>query len=171
MGVIVPLRRAGFRSIRGMRSFERAGDRTLLDGILTDPAAYCAAPEPTGARRPQSRDAPLDCLAGAAFARHFHSWRGASGKRYICSVFPIRDDAELGGLPEFDQAIALAVSCDGQGRRQKIAVLDLSWRDGRFAGDLRSAGEAISAGASEWHIHLLAGEGDARRAAIADIAS
>jgi hypothetical protein len=173
MGVIVPiiapLRRARFRPFRGARPVDRAFGGGLLDGVHIDHAADRAQAGQTSARRPQSRDAPLYCLAGAALDSHFHSWRGASGRRYICSVFPVCDGAELGGLPEFDGAIALAVSRDGGGLRQRIAVLDLCWRDGRFAGDWQAAGDALSAGACEWHIHLLAGDGDARRAAIADI--
>ncbi len=171
---IAPLRRGGFRPPRGVRSSDRAFGGALLDRIMAHRAADRPAAEaraPGGAHAPQRRDAPLDCLAGAALGSRFHSWRGASGRRYICSLFPVRAGAELGGLPEFDEAIALAVSRDGEGRRRRIAVLDLSWRDGRFAGDLRAAGDAVSAGASEWHIHLLAGDACARQAAIADLSA
>jgi hypothetical protein len=168
---IAPLRRGGFRPSRGVRSSDRTFGGALLDRIV----AHRAADHPLVASRAvqtsHSRDAPLDCLAGAALGARFHSWRGASGRRYICSVFPVCAGAELGGLPEFDEAVALAVSRDGEGRRRRIAVLDLCWRDGRFAGDLRAAGDAVSAGASEWHIHLLAGDACARRAAIADLSS
>lgn len=129
-----------------------------------------AAPEP-GPESTIGRDAPLGCLAGAPLAARFHSWRGASGRRYVCSIFPVRADAELGGLPDFDDAIALAVSSDGRGRRRRLAVIDLVRSEGRFAGDRRAAREALGAGASEWHVHLLAGDGDARRMAIKDIAS
>ena len=168
---IAPLRRAGFRPGRGTRSSDRAFGGALLDRIMARRAserAPAAAKAPGGARAPQRRDAPLDCLAGAALGAHFHSWRGASGRRYTCSVFPVRAGAEMGGLPEFDEAIAIAVSRDGEGRRRRIAVLDLCWRDGQFAGDVHAVGEALGAGASEWHIHLLTGDAGARQTAIAD---
>ena len=172
MGEVALLRHDFVRPRRGRRSPKRAKAEAAMADLFDDaapaPAQVPRRPAPEGAR---SREAPLGCLAGAPLAARFHSWRGASGRRYICSVFPVRDDAELGGLPDFEGAIALAVSRDGQGRRRRLAVLDLCWRDGQFAGDLRAAGDALGAGASEWHIHLLAEDGDARSAAIADIAS
>lgn len=120
--------------------------------------------------RPPLRDAPLDCLAGAtALASRFHSWRGLSGKRYICSVFRVHHAEHLGGLPEFESAIALAVSRDPRGWRQQIGVFDASWRDGRFAGDANDVADALRRGAREWHIHLLAEDSDERRAIIDDI--
>jgi len=167
--LIAPLRRAGFRPARSAPPRGRAFVGAAPDLIMAHRAADRAAAEHNAA---QDRDAPLGCLAGAALGARFHSWRGASGRRYVCPVFPVRADAELGGLPEFDEAIALAVSRDDKGRRRRIAFIDCCWRDGRFAGDACAVGEALSAGASEWHIHLLAnGGGGARQAAIADIAS
>jgi hypothetical protein len=142
-----------------------------LDRRLRERSEARATPPQSGGRHAPGCDAPLDCLAGGPLASRFHSWRGASGKRFVCSVFAVRDGAELGGLPEFESAIALAVARDARGQRQKIAVLDLSWRDGRFTGDLERAGDALRSGACEWHVHLLAAESAARCAAIADIAS
>ncbi|MGA2636221.1 hypothetical protein [Methylocella sp.] len=170
MGDIALLRQDFVRPRRSRGAPKRAKAEAAVADLFDDAVEASPPPRaaPAGAR---DREAPLGCLAGAALAPRFHSWRGASGRRYICSVFPVREDAELGGLPEFDDAIALAVSRDGRGRRRRVAVLDLSWRDGRFAGDIQAAGEALGAGACEWHIHLLAEDGEARRAAIADIAS
>jgi hypothetical protein len=173
MGEVALLRQDFVRPRRAKRPTKRAKAEAAMADLFDDAAPAPAAqkphrPAPEGVK---SREAPLGCLAGASLASRFHSWRGASGRRYICSVFPVRDDAELGGLPDFESAIALAVSRDGRGRRRRLAVLDLCWRDGRFAGDWQAAGDALGAGASEWHIHLLAEDGDARSAAIADIAS
>jgi hypothetical protein len=175
MGEVALLRQDFVRPRRAKRPAKRAKAEAAMADLF-DEAATAPAPAAQLPRRPtpeaaRSREAPLGCLAGAPLAARFHSWRGASGRRYICSVFPVRDDAELGGLPDFEGAIALAVSRDSRGRRRRLAVLDLCWRDGRFAGDRQAAGEALSAGACEWHIHLLAEDGDARSAAIADIAS
>ena len=170
MGFIVPLRGAGFRPVSGGPT-DRAFASALSDGIVGDFAAGRRQASAISARPRSRREGPLGCLVGAAFASHFHSWRGTSGKRYVCSVFPVLEGKELGGLPEFDGAIALAVACDVRGRRRKIAVLDFSWGDGRFTGDLNGAGDALRAGAREWHVHLLAGDSEARRIAINDIAS
>lgn len=170
MGDLALLRQDFVRPRRGRKATKRVKVEAAMADLFDDAAVAAPPPRPApvGAR---NREAPLGCLAGAPLATRFHSWRGASGRRYICSVFPVRDDAELGGLPEFDGAVALAVSRDDRGRRRKVAVLDLFWRDGQFGGDVRAAGEALDAGACEWHVHLLAEDGEARRAAIVDIAS
>lgn len=171
MGLIVPLRKSGFQSAGGSYPAGREGSRALWGGFAANHAAEDAVSAQVIGRQRPRREAPLDCLSGAALTDHFHSWRGASGKRYICSVYPVRIGEKLGGLPEFDSAIGVAVGRDSQGRRQKHAVFASSWSDGRFDGDLKSVGNALRLGAAEWHIHLLATDIAARRVAIKDIAS
>ncbi len=171
MGQFAPSRRAHLRPAPGNRAADPAIGATWPGRRRPEPRQWRAALAPGDGVDPSGGDGPLNCLAGGPLASQFHSWRGASGKRYVCSVFPVLDGAELGGMPEFDGAVALAVSRDACGRRQKIAVLDLSWRDGRFTGDLACAGNALRSGACEWHVHLLAADSAARRAAINDIAS
>jgi hypothetical protein len=120
-------------------------------------------------RPPRVADQPLDCLAGGALAARFHAWRGLSGRRYVCSVFPARRGASLGGLPEFDDAVVIAVDAKRSSERRRIAVFELRWRRGRFCGDLDRVKAALEAGVREWHVHLLAESAQARRAAIADL--
>lgn len=114
-------------------------------------------------------NAPLDCLAGGALASRFHAWRGLSGRRYVCSVFPARRNLSWGGMPEFDDAVVLAVAADAWGARRRIAVFEFHSRRGRFCGDPDRVGAALEAGASEWHVHLLAERPWTRRAVIADL--
>jgi hypothetical protein len=133
------------------------------------PVSLHVNPSTNSGRRSLAVSAPLDCLAGRALASRFHAWRGSSGSRYVCSVFPVRGDAELGGLPEFDAAVALAVSIGRDGERSRVAVFELCWRNGRFVGDVNCVKGALAAGVCEWHIHLLAETGRARRAMINDL--
>lgn len=115
-----------------------------------------------------SSNAPLESLAGGSLASRFHAWRGASGQRYICSVFPADPSAPDGGLPDFVDAIAIAVGCDRAGNRRCISLflcdgaLDPIERDAFVAAGLAE-------GAVEWHFHLLALDVQKRRAAAQDI--
>ncbi len=71
-------------------------------------------------------------------------------------------------MPDFAEAIAIAVGWDGDGHRRCISlwlcdgVPDLAARDGFVAA-------ALAAGALEWHIHLLAADARERRAAAQDL--
>ncbi|MEJ0095295.1 MAG: hypothetical protein WDN46_18390 [Methylocella sp.] len=152
MGVIVPLHAVEVLRSRNYR-----------------PTVVKAAEFKTGRLRSRAVDAPLDCLMGRALAAHFHAWRGASGKRYVCSVFPVTSNDWLGGLPQFDAAVALAVGVDGEGQRTRVNTVELSWSEGQFTGDLTCVRAALRAGACEWHIHLLAENPRARQAMIDDL--
>ncbi len=115
-------------------------------------------------------NAPLESLAGGTLAARFHAWRGASGRRYICSVFQADFSQPDAGLPDFADAIAMAVARDGEGRRRRVALF-LS--EPTTAASARRAfiAEALAAGAMEWHIHLLAVDAGQRRATAKDIES
>jgi hypothetical protein len=154
MGVVLPLRGAKFRHFSKKRDLDRA-----------------PGPSASGdtRRRLLAAEAPLRCLSDGALSKHFHKWRGASGRGYVCSVFPVRAGAEFGGLPDFDGGVAIAVARDAKGQRRPLAVFDLCWREARFCGDLESVGSALRSGASEWHVHLLADSEQARKAVISDI--
>jgi hypothetical protein len=152
MGIVVPL--YAFAS-------PRVGD------ICPTPEG--AATLKTGSNWFAGFNAPLDCLAGRSLAARFHAWRGNSGTRYVCSVFPVESDDRLGGLPEFDDAVVLAVGLIAPGQPRRIDVFEVSWWRGQFAGDLRAVSTALQAGAREWHVHLLAESADARRAMINDL--
>lgn len=122
------------------------------------------------AERITGSNAPLESLAGGSLASRFHAWRGASGRRYICSVFAAdRADPEA-GLPDFADAIAIAVARDGEGRRRCVSLfLSEAMTDAGARRHLIAA--AMAAGAVEWHIHLLAADAQQRRAVARDIES
>jgi hypothetical protein len=59
--------------------------------------------------RPLAGDAgPLAAPENSALSSRFHFWRGASGRRYVCSVFPPER------VPAYERAIALFVRNNGQ---------------------------------------------------------
>src|SRR5579872_4891832 len=98
-------------------------------------------------------NAPLVSLAGGTMASRFHAWHGASGRRYICSVFAVDGADPQSGLPDFAEAIALAIGEDeGHGRR----CLSIFLFDGSTNLAARDAfvASAVAAGAVAWHIHL-----------------
>lgn len=116
-------------------------------------------------------NAPLGCLSGGALASRFHAWHGHSGRRYVCSVYPVdRKDASA-GLPEFDDAVVIAVAFDGRRERFRITIFEASRQDGRLAHGGDAVDTALAAGGQEWHVHLLATNGDARHAVIHDLES
>ncbi len=147
MGTVVPL----------SASLRTAGARSL------------GRPRPGKRAKAAFEGAPLESLADVALAARFRQWRGASGRRYICSIFPVRAGEPLGGLPEFDGAVVIAAACGAAGLR-RVAVFTSCWRDEAFCGDPDAVAAALRCGACEWHLHLLADNGPAQRAALADLA-
>ncbi len=115
-------------------------------------------------------NAPLESLAGGSLASRFHAWRGASGRRYICSVFAADRADPDAGLPDFTDAIAMAVACDGEGRRRCVSLF-LSEATTDAAARRHFIAAAMAAGAIEWHIHLQAADAQQRRAIATDIES
>jgi hypothetical protein len=103
--------------------------------------------------------APLIALGRDApdAASRFRRWRGASGRSYLVSVYPI------GECPDYIDAVLMAVdgktsACvwigeAGEGGTQLAAILAI----------------AAQAGASEVHVHLLAGDPAARSRAVRDL--
>jgi hypothetical protein len=125
-----------------------------------------------GARRRSvstKANAPLGCLSGGALASRFHAWHGRSGHRYICSVYPVDLEDGPAGLPDLDGAIVIAVGLDRRRERVRLAIFEALWRDGRLARGREAVEAALTAGAREWHVHLLAASAEARRAAIRDL--
>jgi hypothetical protein len=93
---------------------------------------------------------PLASLRRTGLDRLFHSWLGASGRRYICSVYAV------GEAPAFDcrRAVIAAVRRDAAGAALLFAFEP---SDQEAADDLRFWTErARASGANEWHVHLLA---------------
>ena len=85
-------------------------------------------------------------------ANRFHFWRGASGRRYACTLFPVN------AAPSYDDAIALFV------------------RRGRSGPLLVSVAAGIDAYSSppdvdEIHLHLVQGGGDALAYVLRDLSA
>jgi hypothetical protein len=91
----------------------------------------------------------------------FWYWRGASGRRYIHSVYPA--DA----CPPLPGAIYVAVRRRGT-ERVALAAGRFAVVWGMSAGD-RIAEAMARMGADEVHVHLLAGSEDRARAILRDI--
>jgi hypothetical protein len=100
--------------------------------------------------RPLAGDAgPLAAPDNSALSSRFHFWRGASGRRYVCSVFPPER------LPAYERAIALFVrTAAGQVVGVAAGLADRS-----------SLAEA-----DEVHVHL-AKDGTALAAAFRDLSA
>jgi hypothetical protein len=114
-------------------------------------------------------DTALASLAGGDLAERFHAWRGRSGRRYICSVFPVDVRDGEAGLPDFAEAVVIAVKMDAAGQRRVVGFCQCEYGAGPVA---RHAfvSAAVAVGAQQWHVHLLTADPQKRRAAIEDIA-
>lgn len=156
MGIIVELYPARFRR----------------PSLIRSPFADVKPPQPPRRRfAPAKANAPLDCLAGGALASRFHAWHGGSGRRYVCSVYPVQSHILSTGLPDFDGAVAIGVMIDEHGRRARASVFELCRDNARLAGRCKGFDAALEAGVEEWHVHLLAASPAARRAMILDLES
>ena len=111
---------------------------------------------------PLFRDEPVSALAGLPSGRVFRYWRGASGRRYLHTVHALAD------WPGYGEANLIFVRCRAGGRRHVLWVGQIGGH-----GALAAAGSLFArmaeAGASEVHVHLLAGSGKARRAVERDL--
>lgn len=96
---------------------------------------------------PQSGQA-LASLLASELRERFYSWRGLSGRRYICSVFSTADAAIVS---EFTAAAVIGVARDGAARRP---VCVMSSREFRVSGDIGSREGAGGHGVTEWHVHF-----------------
>ena len=119
------------------------------------------------------RDGVLDpAVAGSALAGlrghglrdGFHAWHGASGRRYVASVFPFDPSARDAGLPAFEAFVLIPVVRAGA-RRHSRAVDVVEWGSARH----RAVAAAIEGGVDEWHVHLLGASRTDREAIAADM--
>jgi hypothetical protein len=106
--------------------------------------------------------APLLALADDALAARFRSWRGASGRRYVFSVY------EPSGCPAYNHAVLIVAAADAGGDRVALTMSDT----GCFpeivlanAANKWARGDATI----EFHVHLLANSAAGREALIADL--
>jgi len=107
-------------------------------------------------------DEPALGCSEAAFAQAFHYWRGASGRRYLHSVY------SLVGCPALPQASYILVRRFDDGTR--IALAFGQTKDDAVTLNLAHLRhEGAKCGANEVHIHLLAENGDARALVETDL--
>jgi hypothetical protein len=111
-----------------------------------------------------ARCLPLACLDRTGMEDFLRSWRGASGRRYICSVYAI------GAQPVFDfeRAVVAAVRREDDGA--KILFAFQPGPEAERDGLRHWTEQARREGADEWHVHLLAGSPEARESALRDLA-
>jgi len=90
----------------------------------------------------------LASLLTSDLRERFYSWRGLSGRRYICSVFSTADAAVVS---EFTAAAVIGVAKVGAARRP---VCVMSSREFHLWEDIGSRDGAESHRVSEWHVHF-----------------
>lgn len=105
---------------------------------------------------------PALVCAEEAFAQAFHYWRGASGRRYLHSVYT------LVGCPALPQANYILVRRHADGTREALAFGDT--KDDAVTLNLAHLRhEGAKCGANEVHIHLLADTAQDRAMVEADL--
>lgn len=107
--------------------------------------------------RPGARGRSLDSLSSTGLGDAFYSWRGASGRRYVFSVFGAQESELVAG---FSAAAILGVVREGAARR---AVCVLASRD--FPSIVQAC-KIARPEIQEWHV--LFGADDA---SISDLAA
>jgi hypothetical protein len=107
---------------------------------------------------------PLACLDRTGMENWLRSWRGASGRRYICSVYAVGEPPSF----DFDRAVVAAVRKGEDGGA--ILFVFEPGKDAESDGLRQWTEQARRLGADEWHVHLLAGSPEARAFALRDLA-
>lgn len=97
-------------------------------------------------------------------AQPYHYWRGASGARYLHSVYSLRE------CPALPKATYILVRRDDDGTRRPLKIgQTVAKADTLNLARLRQAGAQL--GANEVHIHLLAETDEARTAVTTDLSA
>ena len=96
--------------------------------------------------------APLQAVGPTEFGG-LTSWRGVSGRRYVVSVY------HPTSVPDYGDAVLIAVGRDRQGGRRILAV-----------GTGSPEPLAALAGCQEIHVHLLARDAGEKAQLLADLA-
>ena len=123
--------------------------------------AWSCAPQPLLDVR-ESEAQPLAALERSDLAGRYSHWLGASGRRYMFSVYA------PAACPAYCDAVLVVAKVDAYGRRSIVAIEDT----GEFPDPAvsRAARIARAAGGKvELHLHLLAASRAQRREAIADL--
>jgi len=108
--------------------------------------------------------APLEALANTSMAARFSHWRGASGRKYLFSVYAPT------ACPAYRDAILIAAFVDGDGFRQMAAIEDTGDFPDPVIARIARLRPPLG-GRTEIHLHLLIDSTAERRAAIADLAA
>jgi len=123
--------------------------------------AWSPAP-PTYLEVRESEALPLAALERSDLAGRYSHWLGASGRRYMFSVYT------PASCPAYCDAVLVVAKVDFHGRRSILAIEDT----GEFPDPAvsRAAQKALAAGGKvELHLHLLAASRAQRREAITDL--
>jgi hypothetical protein len=110
-----------------------------------------------------ARCLPLACLDRTGMENWLRSWRGASGRRYICSVYAIGEPPVF----DFERAIVAAVRKGEDGG--SILFVFQPGPEAESEGFRHWTEQARRQGADEWHVHLLAGTPEERELALSDL--
>ncbi|HUO55249.1 MAG TPA: hypothetical protein VMU18_10940 [Rhodoblastus sp.] len=107
---------------------------------------------------------PLAALTRTGLEKLFHSWRGASGRRYICSVYSV------GAPPVFDASRAVVAAVRRAGPDAGIAFVFALGAESSPEAFKTWSEQARACGAVEWHVHLLAETPEERALILRDLA-
>jgi len=124
-------------------------------------------PEPAPPTAPyfaETEAEPLAALADEPLSPRFCAWRGASGRRYIASVYEAR------ACPAYCDAALIVVAAGPDGRRRIVALADTGVFPEPVVARLAQTAAPFS-GRLELHLHLLAATVAERRAALDDLAA
>lgn len=108
------------------------------------------------------RDEPVAALHGLPQGGGFRYWRGRSGRRYLHTVHMLAD------WPGYAEANVIFTRRLGDESREVVWVGQVGPDDSR-PGDDGLFARMAKQGASEVHVHLLAGSARARRAVERDL--
>jgi len=97
------------------------------------------------------RTLPLRSLEASSLAPGFQAWFGRDGRRMICSVYPVQPQARFKGLPDFRDALVIAVRREGEDLK---AVAFLSIEPEMSTDALAPLIAESAEDAQEWHVHL-----------------
>jgi hypothetical protein len=107
-------------------------------------------------KNPPPRGQALGALRASKLLDRFYSWRGASGERYVCSIFSLEEETIVA---DFSQAIAIGVARDGA-RRRPVCLLPCRAFETDPGRAIRDAARAH--GVNEWHVHFGSGDAGSR---------
>jgi hypothetical protein len=110
----------------------------------------------------EPESAPLSFLAGERLGARYRFWRGASGRRFMFSVYA--SDA----CPAYDRAVLVGAAVEPDGARRILFIADT----GAFPEPVLDRARAALAKARskvELHVHLLAESPRERMAVIDDL--